>query len=216
MTGTTITNCFHDGGFYGVTAVITDINGCSNTAYSSANIYPKPIADFTWVATEPIFEEEVHFTDATTNATIVDWNWYFIGDATYVDNVQNPTFTYMLPGTYPCALIVKSDLGCIDTIVKAINVIEDFGIFVPNAFTPNGDGVNDIFQPKGWGIVQYVFEIYDRWGEKLFKTNEFSKGWDGTYQGKLVSQDDSYVWRIKLIDSYGRTKELTGHVTLIK
>lgn len=77
------------------------------------------------------------------------------------------------------ALVVKSDNSCTDTLLRPIVVGEDFGIYVSNAFTSNGDGLNDVFQPKGFGIVKYELVIFDRWGGQLFHTNTFEEGWNG-------------------------------------
>jgi gliding motility-associated-like protein len=99
-----------------------------------------------------------------------------------------------------------------------LNVIEDFTMYIPNAFTPNDDGINDVFQPKGmgWKPNQYEFLIYDRWGNLIFKTNDYTKGWDGTYKG-AHAPTDVYVYKIKAVSSaYGSRKEFAGHVTLIR
>ncbi|HRD39415.1 MAG TPA: PKD domain-containing protein, partial [Bacteroidia bacterium] len=112
---------------------------------------PKPIADFNHAPIKPIIniDGDVVFTDASHGANIVSWQWYFMNTAQYTSTLQNPTFLYTEAGTYAVALVVKSDKGCIDTIVRPIVVGEDFGLYVPDAFTPNADGLNDIFQPKG-------------------------------------------------------------------
>ena len=86
---------------------------------------------------------------------------------------------------------------------------------MPNAFTPNGDGINDTFQPKGHGIVKYDLMVFDRWGEKLFHTTDFFKGWDGIFKGEL-SKDDTYVWQIVVKNAEGKSKSLKGIVTLVK
>jgi PKD repeat protein len=80
----------------------------------------------------------------------------------YTSTSQNPQFTYEDTRSYEVALVVKSDKGCIDTIMKSIVIGEDYGIYVPNVFTPNADGLNDIFQPKGFGNTKYELEIFDR------------------------------------------------------
>jgi len=74
---------------------------------------------------------------------------------------------------------VKSDKGCYDTLLRPLVVGEDFGIYVPNSFTPNADGLNDVFQPKGFGVVKYELNIFDRWGERVFPYNHFRRrmGW---------------------------------------
>lgn len=202
---------------------VSDTVGCSNTATMSVLIYPVPIADFNNAPIRPVIngENDVYFTDATHGATVAEWNWYFMNTAEFTSTSQNPHFLYENPGDYVVALVVKSDKGCMDTILRPLKVYEDYGIYVPNVFTPNGDGVNDIFQPKGFGIVKYNMMIYDRWGEKVFETSDFEKGWDGTKQSKHdvkygVMADGSYTWQIKLTNTFGEAKEFTGHVILMK
>jgi gliding motility-associated-like protein len=141
--------------------------------------------------------------------------------AQYTSNVQNPTFAYTEPGTYAVALVVKSENGCTDTIVKQLIVGEDFGLYVPNAFTPNEDGLNDVFQPKGFGIVKYQIQIFDRWGERVFETKSFDHGWDGKFRSKgtdyeKICEEGVYSWLINVTNVFGKAHELKGHVTLIK
>jgi len=219
--GNTYENCFNAAGLFTVTAGVTDINGCSNTTAYLVDVYPIPVADFNFAPIKPIVNhDEVTFTDASHSASITAWNWYFYSNATNTSNLQHPTFYYPEAGTYPITLVVKSDKGCVDTITKIIVVGEDFGIYIPNAFTPNGDGLNDFFQPKGFGIKDYELEIFDRWGERIFNTKVFEEGWDGKYHrgidyGKFC-KDDVYAWKIKVVNVFGEAKYYTGHVTLIK
>ncbi|MBP7808903.1 MAG: gliding motility-associated C-terminal domain-containing protein [Bacteroidia bacterium] len=227
--GSNVTNgmntqyCFNTSGIYTVTADVVDANNCAGSTTFTVDIYPLPVADFNFAPLKPIIniDPEVQFTDASHSANVVTWNWYFMNTAQYTSILQNPTFGYTEPGTYPVALVVKSDHGCIDTIVKPIVVGEDFGIYVPNAFTPNGDGLNDIFQPKGFGVVKYTLMIFDRWGEKLFETSDFNQGWDGTRQSKKdvkygIIADGTYTWLINCTSVFGKSHELTGHVVLLK
>ena len=138
--------------------------------------------------------------------------------AQYTSVLQNPTFMYTEPGTYVVALVVKSDKGCVDTLLRPLVVGDDFGIYVPNAFTPNNDGFNDVFQPKGFGIVKYNLYIFDRWGEKVFQTKVFEESWDGTFQGRghKICEEAVYTWLIDVTDVFGKAHELKGHVTLIR
>lgn len=217
-TGITSSTCYDIPANYVVTSNVTDANGCSNNSTFTVNAYPIPVADFNYAPIKPIENDDITFTDASYGATIAGWNWYFMSTASQQSTEQNPVFIYTEAGAYAITLIAKSDQGCIDTVTKTILVGQDFGIFVPNAFTPNGDGLNDIFFAKGFGIVSFKMEIFDRWGEKVFTGNNINDAWDGTYQlkgGKIV-QDGVFSWRIELTDVYGKSKELTGHVTLIK
>jgi gliding motility-associated-like protein len=212
--------CYNSAGIYTVAATVVDANGCSNVATYTVEVYPQPVADFNHSPIKPIVnvDQEVIFTDASWGTPIVSWNWYFMNTAQYTSTQQNPTFSYTEPGTYVVALVVKSDHGCTDTILRPIVVGEDFGIYVPNAFTPNGDGLNDFFHPKGFGIVQYELNIFDRWGEKVFSTKEFAEGWDGKYQGRGgdVVEEGTYTWMINCTSVFGKAHELKGHVTLIR
>lgn len=219
-TGNTVNACYVTTGIYTVNVVVTDANGCTNTAQNIAEVYPKPVADFNHAPLKPILniDPEVIFTDASHSANIVSWQWYFMNTAQYTSTQQNPTFMYTEPGTYAVALVVKSDHGCIDTIVRPLVVGEDFGIYVPNAFTPNADGLNDVFQPKGFGIVEYQLQIFDRWGERVFSTRKFEEAWDGKYQGRGgdIVEQGTYTWLINVTNVFGKAHELKGHVTLIK
>ncbi len=214
--GSTINNCYKSSSTYTINTTVTDVNGCIGFTNYIVDAYPIPVADFNYAPLHPVENlDEVTFTDASYSGTIASWNWYFTNTAQYQSNLQNPSFLYSDAGSYAIALVVKSNHGCIDTMVRTINIGEDFGISIPNSFTPNGDGLNDIFQPKGYGITKYEFEIYDRWGEKIFITNDFSNGWDGKQSGIVVS-NGSYVYRIKLTNVFSQSKEYTGHVTLYK
>ncbi|MBP7808396.1 MAG: gliding motility-associated C-terminal domain-containing protein [Bacteroidia bacterium] len=212
--------CYNSTGIYTVNAQVTSIYGCTNSTTHTVEVYPVPVADFNHAPIKPIIniDGEVTFTDASYNATIATWNWYFMNTAQYTSIQQNPTFMYTEPGNYVVALVVKSDHGCIDTVLRPLVVGEDFGIYVPNAFTPNGDGYNDVFHAKGFGIVDYEINIFDRWGEKVFTTKKFEESWDGTFQGRgdKGCKEDTYVWLIRCTSVFGKAHELKGHVTLIR
>jgi gliding motility-associated-like protein len=223
MSGSTSTGlgCFNTVGTYTVNAEITDINGCVNSATYAVEVFPIPIADFNHAPIKPIvnIDPGADFTDASYGANVVGWNWYFMNTAEYTSTLQNPSFVYTEPGTYAVALVVTSDKGCMDTIVRKLVVGEDFGIYVPNAFTPSHDGLNDLFQPKGFGIVKYELNIFDRWGERVFHTTTFEEGWDGTFQGRkgdLIIEEGVYTWIINLTSVFEKSHELKGHVTLMK
>ncbi len=116
---------------------------------------------------------------------------------------------------------MKSDKGCTDTLIRPLVVGEDYGVYVPNAFTPNDDGLNDTFQPKGFGVVKYQMYVFDRWGEKMFQTNDFGTGWNGTKQAKNdvkygICEEGTYTWLIETTDVFGKSHELKGHVILLR
>ena len=217
--GVTVSHCYTTARDYSVVANVVDLNGCTNSTAIMVNVYPIPVADFNYAPIKPVVnEDQVTFTDASYSANAASWNWYFNSTALNTSNLQNPTFVYTEAGANAVTLVVKSDKGCSDTITKSLFVNEDFGVFVPNTFTPNGDGLNDLFFAKGYGITKFEFEVYDRWGEKLFSSTDINEAWDGsmTARGNKQIKEGIYTWRMKLVNVYGKTKELTGHVTLIK
>ena len=212
-----INNCYTTAGIYTISTVLTDVNGCINTVTFTAEAYPKPNADFSYVLGEPQLNNssEANFTDNSSGAVITNWNWYFTNTNQNQSTQQNPTFVYSDIGEYLIALVVKSNYGCLDTVLKPITISEDFGIWIPNAFTPTEDGINDVFQPKGYGILKYNITIYDRWGEKLYASKNIFEGWDGTYNGQLC-KDDVYIWKITVTNIFHKQKDYVGHVSLIR
>lgn len=215
---TSFNNCFKDPGTYVISASFIDQNGCSNVSGNyEINAYPIPVANFNFSPGRPIINDNIEFTD-NSNGNIKEWTWFFTHQDKNTKLSQNVNANYVDAGTYPIALIVKTDKGCSDTITKAIIIGEDFDIFIPETFTPNGDGINDTFQPKGFGIVKYEMSVYDRWGSKIFFTTDMNQGWPGNVQNKSkdVVQDGVYVWRIQVTNVFGKSKEYVGHVSLLK
>lgn len=212
----TAKNCYTGNGIFHIELFITNKYGCSSSGEQNIEVYPKPVADFNYGPLKPVVNSaEVNFTDASHGATINTWEWYFNGANKSFASIKNPSMNYPEAGQYPIALVITSDKGCVDTVVKTIVIGEDFGVYIPDAFSPNGDGLNDVFQPKGSGIAKYELKIFDRWGEMLMTSDDFEKGWDGWYKGKLCKQD-TYIWKITLTNILGKTQNLTGKVTLLK
>lgn len=216
--GTSVTRCYEKDGPYNITAFFTDANGCSSTSSFSIVVYPKPTADFNFAPQRPVENEQVDFTNSSFGAGITSYEWQFSSQSNSVITQQNPTMIFDKPGGYLAVLIVTNDKGCTDTVMRPVLVGEDYGLYVPEAFTPNGDGINDVFFPKGFGIVTYEMNIFDRWGERLFTTNKFDEGWKGNFDGRgdNICQDGVYVWHIKLTNVFGKAIELTGKVVLYK
>ena len=128
--------------------------------------------------------------------------------------LQSPTAILQTDTKF--TLTVKDSLGCIGTSSVLVKVYQGSTFYIPNAFTPNGDGINDIFRVIAPGIKQIsYFKIYNRWGKLMFETNNANYGWDGKYSG-LPQPTAVYVWIIKGIDVTGKIIELKGTVTLIR
>jgi len=215
-----ITHCYTASGTYNLTFKMTDTAGCKATKIDSnyITVYPQPVPQFS-ASPQPtsIFNPLIYFTDLSVGAT--SWNWSF-GDVTHGGSVlQNPQYTYADTGCYDVQLVITNVNGCKDSVIHPVCINADFEFFMPDAFTPNNDGVNDLLLPKGIGIVEkdYDFTIFDRWGNLIFETNDLNQGWNGHVNGgALCAQVDTYVWRVQLKDFHGQRHSFTGGVQLIK
>lgn len=204
-------------GAYVLRGSVTDLNSCSQTFSAIVTGWPKPVADFYFDPEKPVEGlDEIRFTNASTNA--VSFNWYF-GSNTAQSFSEHPRFLFGSTGTYPVALVASSAPGCSDSIVKPLVVFPDFAVYVPNAFTPNGDGLNDTFGPVLRGARAYTLVIMDRWGEKIFQTSNFGTAWDGSFKGKAC-KEDVYNWMLEVSsETYSAettVKKLTGEVVLYR
>jgi len=150
---------------------------------------------------------------------IDSWSWNFGDTAGVKSTMQNTSHTYGNPGSYNVKLTV-SENGCDFSISKIINVLEDYSFYIPDAFSPNGDLKNETFIGIGSGFDASTFEMYifDRWGNQIYHTTDYTKPWDGTANGghKLV-ENDVYVWKMQVQDNTKHElHKYTGHVTVVK
>ncbi|MBS1647204.1 MAG: gliding motility-associated C-terminal domain-containing protein, partial [Bacteroidetes bacterium] len=205
--------CYTVAGTTPIKVVVTDLNGCTNSATTLVMVLPVPQANFDY-SPQPvgILDPNVQFTNTSLQGgTASHWNF---GDGN-TSSALNPTHTYADTGSYQVTLIVASAQGCADTLVKTIVINDDYALYVPNAFTPNGDNLNDVFLPIANGIKEYTLYIYDRWGNLTFQSKDVTKGWDGT-KGAVLVQADVYVWKIDVTNVQNKVKSLLGIVTLLR
>ena len=120
-------------------------------------------------------------------------------------------------GSYQLCYYIENSLGCSKYYCENISLKGDWAYYIPNTFSPNNDGINDVFQGKGIGIDKMEMWIYSRWGDLVFHNNELQVGWNGNYLGKSQeAQQDVYSWKIELKDIFGRKHSYVGHVTLLR
>jgi gliding motility-associated-like protein len=212
-----VTNIYSDAGSYNVSLSVTDGNGCSSTFVQSnyITVFPNPVADFSF-GPQPvtIMDPTIEFTDLSTSADY--WDWNFAGIGTSIE--QDPFFTFDTVGSFDVGLSVSTIEGCTDSITYTVIINDELSIYVPNAFTPDGDGINDFFFPviSGSGNSDYTFFIFNRWGELIYEAWDVGSAWDGTYKG-LASQNGIYIWKIDIKSENSMQKEsLIGHVMLLK
>ncbi len=193
--------------------VVTD-KGCvdDTVAVSYVNIYPVPIADFTYnPSPTDIMNPTISFLDMSIGAN--QWEWSFgDGDSSIM---QNPMHTYADSGNYLVSLYVENQYGCKDSVEKLLRIDPYFIVYIPNTFTPDGDGRNDVFFVKGIGIVEIQYLIFDRWGNRIWEGYTLDSGWDGRYKGSVVPTD-TYVYKIKVKDVFDKWHTYIGHVNVIK
>ncbi|MCB9361423.1 MAG: gliding motility-associated C-terminal domain-containing protein [Flavobacteriales bacterium] len=223
---TTDTNFFNvndvnysQAGSYDVSLMVTTpsaMGGCVGMVnyVDYITVYNLPIPDFT-SNPNPVtmFNPTVEFIDQSYS-NIQAWNWNFDGLGNSSEN--NPAFTFPSDtGNYWVTLTVTDQNSCIDSITKLVIVKGEYSIYVPNAFTPNSDNLNESFSPKGFGLKEngYSFSIFDRWGEKLFETNELNTGWDGTFKSELAPLG-VYIWKLTYYDTNDIRHFEIGSVTL--
>jgi len=209
---------FKEPGDYLIKGNLRDtIHNCLNTLTLTVTGYPVPVANFNWLPEQPVEGmEEVVFTNASAGANQSKWSWFFINDKGFRSDNENTSYSFNEAGTYPIAMIVENTYGCADTIVKTVIVDPDFNLFVPNAFTPNGDDRNEIFLPVVRSVKKYNLQVFNRWGQLLFATTDPTQGWDGSFNSEPCKMD-TYVWKITLTSTVdGRFKESAGSVSLIR
>lgn len=208
-------------GSYTVTTTYTDNVGCTTTSTlnTSITVYPVPVADFNPTPdVTTVVDGEVTFNNQTSdlNTNTYVWNFAGLGGSSDV----SPVYLFTNSGEYFVTLVAISPHGCQDTAVKKVTVNPDVVLYVPNAFTPNGDGLNDEFQiflpPTGVDYSTFNLLIYDRWGEVIYKSDDVMKFWNGAKNnsGEIVKQD-TYVYKITFKDDKKKFYEKVGYVILL-
>ncbi len=213
--------CYPDSGKYTVTLTVVSDSGCSSTLkiLNLITVYSHPKAQFT-LSPQPtdILNPNVQFTDHTTdNYGLSYWWWNFGDGADSVSTLENPTHSYGDTGSYCAQMIAMNIHGCTDTATNCLIIDPVFTLYIPDAFTPNGNARNDVFMAKGQYIKTFEMYIFDRWGMELFHSNDINNGWDGKVKGgSVVAQEDTYVYKILVTDTKKKQHTYIGAVSLIK
>ena len=212
MSGIEPAHCYTGGGLFDVVLTVTNNTGCSGTAVFNdlVEVIPSPIAGFIAPAIRIITDDPLRLVDASFGAS--EWSWD-LGGANGNDTSASPVLTFPLVGCYTLQQVATSDAGCADTAVAQICVENEFAVFAPNAFTPNGDGVNEVFDlvTSVREPIAYELLVFNRWGEQVFTSSDISNSWTG--DGAL---DGMYAWVLSMRDSENRIRKATGHVLLLR
>jgi gliding motility-associated-like protein len=203
-------------GTYTITFTIVTTSGCVDTStfvYPNAvNVFPYPNAGFYAVPNEVgIFNPVIAFKDTSSLAAYCAMR---ISDGTFVENCDY-THTFSDTGYFKVTQIVKNELNCIDSVSLTVYIYPEYRLFIPDAFTPNGDGLNDVFKPSNIGIKEYDFKIFDRWGEAIYTSNGPEDGWDGNFRGNKSPQG-AYVYLLNVVDIRGNSHRYNGKIVLVR
>ncbi|HLP12780.1 MAG TPA: PKD domain-containing protein [Flavobacteriales bacterium] len=204
------THVYNGTGTFSVTLQVTSALGCIDTVVHNVNVLPRPVASFDASPNPVVVLEDVNFTDQSTGG-VTGWYWNF-GDSLGT-NVQNPSHNYPNGGSYWVTLVVTDANGCEDT--ARLEILVALMPVLPTAFTPNGDGENDVFIIRGGPFNATDFNVYNNWGQLIFHTNDALVGWDGTFNG--VDQPMGvFTWTFEVTIANGKVIRQTGDVTLLR
>ena len=213
-TDTNASYTFEDAGNYLVYLYAYGNCGLYDSIFRVINVYPSPEINFTVTPDTQALGANVIFYNNTTNASYYLWD---LGDSTYSSD-EEPIHSYNSPGYYTIVLKAYSPNNCFasDTMENAVYILDSLVFRMPTAFTPNGDGINDVVVPVGYMIKKCSISYYDRRGHLVFHTDKYNQEfWDGTYKGKPLPTD-VYIWRATGEFRTGLKFEKGGAITLLR
>ena len=203
-------------GTYTVRLTATDNFTCNPTDDTSMviTVYNGPTASFTYTPTMPKENTPYQFANTSINAT--NYKWFFgDGDSLVTSSVLPVSHIYNASGQYNVCLIAYNEHGCTDTACTTVTTIVTPVVDVPNAFSPNTDGTNDVIYVQGFAISKMSWRIYNRWGQLLFVSSSINNGWDGRFKGALQPQD-VYAYTLSIEFSDGTKLNKKGDITLLR
>lgn len=206
-------------GIYPVALEVVSPTGCRiDTVFNTfVEVRPSPDAGFSFSPDDPTnIEPTVSFFDQSEGAFA--WFWDF-GTGTDQSRAQNPVFTFPDTGFYDVMQVVTHPSGCLDTLIQRVDVRPEVRYFLPNAFTPNGDGLNDTYFGKGVlpGISDFSMTIWNRWGQLVFETSDPNQGWNGRYRNTgQEAPNDSYLVVVRFTGPRGHAYSFKGSATVVR
>lgn len=211
--GSSVGAIYQDPGTYDVTLNVSTAEGCVDSVTSPVTVFENPVAEggFESTSLEAVF---------TTDLNAGDDAFWIIQDTAFT---TNGTLNYTFPdsGFYDVALVVTNDNGCVDTSFYSIYIEGLPEYEIPNVFTPNGDDLNERFQPETYAVSEAVMKIFNRWGRPVFSYEGAvppvdSWGWDGTVNGGGKAASGTYYYVLDLKGVNGDNFSEKGTVTLLR
>jgi gliding motility-associated-like protein len=207
-----IDHCYNNPGSYAVTLTVITDKGCRKTVTweNYIEVFPQPIAAFTTNPTSTDIQNPIiQLANLSREADSYQWNF---GDSDSLFSQDMTHHTYRDTGIFTIRLIAQNNHNCIDSAQAKIVILPYYTFYVPDAFTPNGDGLNDEFEIKGSYIQACNLEIFDRWGRVMFsRAGTGGISWDGANAPQGV-----YVYKIKMKDTQNQDFEYVGNVKVLR
>ncbi|MBL6657196.1 MAG: gliding motility-associated C-terminal domain-containing protein [Flavobacteriales bacterium] len=191
-------------------------NYCLGNSSDEINVYVRenPLASFTVYPRETsILSPQIQMNNFTSNVSYCQW-WF--GDSTYSDTDCNPSHLYNDIGTFDILMLVENEFGCMDSMRNEVIINPEFELFIPTAFTPDYDDVNDVFLCKGFGISEFFIRIFSRWGELIYTSNDINESWNGKTQKGTECMNGVYSYRVEVIDLIGKKHFFDGEIHLLR
>lgn len=213
--GNSVTNEFTADGTYDVALTVTNPGNCISVKNipSLITVWPLPEAAFTANPETTSMKDPVigFVSNSNGNGLVYSWN---TGDGN-VYNDHEFIHTYADSGYYQVNLRVTNDKGCVDEVEKTVYISPRYMLHIPTAFSPDGDGINDVFLVRGNGIKEYSINIFNQWGTKVFTSTNIQQSWDGTTKG-VKAHPGLYVYRIYFKDENNEVTETTGSIFIVR
>ncbi len=200
---------------YSTTTYVATVSDDCQTFTVNDNVtisVQKPNADFIVSSKFVVENLPITFQNLTVNGASYVWD---LGNGTS-STLVHPNATYPGPGYYEIVLIATDNNGCIDTTSKSIYIREETYLYVPNAFTPDGDNFNNVFKVSAIGMIDFNIKIFNRWGQIIFESNDPQFEWDGTINASTKVPDGTYNYMITYSTPYEINTRKMGHVNVLR
>lgn len=207
---------FQQAGNYPLSLTVVDAQGCSNTLTEWILVKESPVADF-YVNPSPLSTLEPEAVFVNLSNDFMDAHWDF-GDGNTSEDWM-PIHSYQQAGWHEVILSITDEDGCNDSHQKAVLIENELITYFPNAFTPDGDFLNDTYGVEGHRLEylkEYHLKVYNRWGDIIFESRAVNKRWDGYLSSGVESPAGIYTWSARFVDELGKETKQYGHLTLTR
>jgi gliding motility-associated-like protein len=209
---------FQTSGVWEIQNLVTSQDGCQSSDSILISVFDPPSGQFSYSPSSPLFVGDLEvFLQPNETSNLFEYSWTVNGGNLSQTNPWTPPYE---SGIYTICLVVTDTLGCQGSSCKEIDLYDPLLVWVPNTFTPDGDGVNDKFSPiiNQIGVEILEFLIFNRWGEKIYSSNGLLIPWNGAKNNSgTICQDGVYVWKLVVRSGLnGQVKSYIGNVNLIR